>query len=48
MSVPNDNEAAIRWFLETVFRLREDLSDAEFDAFRQWVEFVADEQATAH
>ena len=46
--MPDDKDAAVRWFFETIFALREELDDAEFDALRAWLEFVADEQAVAH
>lgn len=46
--MPDDKDAAVRRFIETIFALREALDDAEFEALRDWLEFVADEQLVAH
>ena len=48
MGMPDDKDAAVRWFFETIFQLRDQMSEQEFAAFRRWVEFVAEEQAVAH
>jgi hypothetical protein len=48
MDMPDDKDADVRWFFETVFALREVLNDREFAAFRDWLEFVVEDQAVAH
>ena len=48
MDMPDDKDAAVRRFIETIFALREELDDAEFAVFRDWLAFVADEQPVAH
>ena len=48
MDMPDDKDAAVRWFFQTIFALREELDDHEFEAFRDWLAFVVEEQAIAH
>lgn len=48
MGIPDDKDAAVRWFFETLFALSEQLSEQEFAAFREWIEFIAGEPPVAH
>lgn len=48
MDRQQDNDQSARWFLETLMKLRKELSDAEFAILRMWLEFVAEENLTAH
>lgn len=48
MGKPDDKDAAVHWFFDTIFRLREQMSDREFAEFRAWIEFLAEEQTVAH
>lgn len=48
MGIPADDSAALRWFIETLSTLREQMSAEEFAALRMWIEFVADKQAASH
>jgi hypothetical protein len=43
-----DNDQSVRWFLETLAGLRNELSDAEFEVLRMWIRFVAEKDLVAH
>lgn len=48
MEMPDDKDAAVHWFFETMLNLREQMNAQEFAALRTWIEFLAEEQPLAH
>ena len=48
MESDQDKHDSIQRFLENIHRLRTQMNDEEFRQFREWIEFVAEEQLQSH
>jgi hypothetical protein len=48
MDIPEDKVESVRWFLETMCELRDELTTEEFQSLRDWIEFIASEPRVVH